>query len=125
MNKKDLMGKGALMAVAALISVLLAAPAFAETAPAASPAPEKTQVDHKAERAAHFNEHKQKLLKKIGEHIAEMQKRQSCVQASKDTDAMWACFPHDGAGAGGLDYHVENHGSEAAPAAGAKPPAKH
>ncbi len=40
-----------------------------------------------------FSERKKEMLEKIADHIADMQKRQSCVQAAADIEAMRACFP--------------------------------
>ena len=40
-----------------------------------------------------FETMKASLLKMIGERIADMQKRQSCIQAAADQKAFTACFP--------------------------------
>lgn len=50
-----------------------------------------------------FQEHKQKILQKIDERIAESQKRRACVAAASDVEALKACMPerkggHEGGG---------------------------
>ena len=52
------------------------------TAPANAPAP------------VPFDTMKASVLKMMGERIADMQKRQSCVQAAADQKAFAACFPN-------------------------------
>lgn len=49
--------------------------------------------DKKARMAQKFEERKAERLKHIGERIAEMQKRQACVQAAANFEAMKSCFP--------------------------------
>lgn len=43
-----------------------------------------------------FQEHKAEILKRISERLAEVQKRQSCVQAANDRQALVACMPQRG-----------------------------
>ncbi len=45
-----------------------------------------------------FQEHKQKILQKIDERIAEGQKRRACVAAASDVEALKACMPERGKG---------------------------
>jgi len=40
-----------------------------------------------------FEEHKQKMLARIAEHIAGMQQLQSCVQAAANREQLKACRP--------------------------------
>jgi hypothetical protein len=98
MSKKYLARKCAMTAATGMIAALLAAPAYAETTPTAPKAQaENKPADDKAEQAKMFSEHKKVMLEKIAEHIADMQKRQSCVQAANDIEAMRACLKRDGA----------------------------
>ncbi|MGA7953530.1 MAG: hypothetical protein WCA07_08410 [Gloeobacterales cyanobacterium] len=50
-----------------------------------------------------FQEHKAEILKRISERLAEVQKRQSCVQAANDRQALVACMPQRGERRGGHD----------------------
>lgn len=70
----------------AALALTLTAPAYAQdAAPAANtPATPETSGD--------FSAHKQKLLQNISEHIAKMQKKQSCITAAMDEKALNACF---------------------------------
>jgi hypothetical protein len=53
----------------------------------------------------HFQEMKAKILQRIGDHMAEVQKRQACVEAANDGEALRACLPerkdHGQGGPGG------------------------
>jgi hypothetical protein len=86
-----------------LIALLLTStPALAENAPPAGgpPAARNSAGPSPEQREQRFAEHKTKALERIGQHIAEMQKKQQCVQAADKPDALKACFPNRGKGRG-------------------------
>jgi hypothetical protein len=61
-----------------------------------------------------FQQHKAEITQHISEHIAEAQKRLSCVQAASSHEAMRACMPERGGrggmgGEGGHDDHGGQH----------------
>ncbi len=43
-----------------------------------------------------FQERKSEMLQRMNEHLADVQKRISCVQAAKDRDDLRACMPRRG-----------------------------
>jgi hypothetical protein len=45
-----------------------------------------------------FEQRKAEILKRIGDHLAEIQQRQSCVQAANSPAALHACMPRHGEG---------------------------
>ncbi|MGB9152375.1 MAG: hypothetical protein WCD70_04725 [Alphaproteobacteria bacterium] len=47
-----------------------------------------------------FQEHKSEMLKRLNEHLAEVQQRIGCVQAAADHEALRACMPERGEGHG-------------------------
>jgi hypothetical protein len=47
-----------------------------------------------------FQERKAEILKRISDRLAEIQQRQSCVQAANNPEALRACMPHRGEGRG-------------------------
>lgn len=132
MNKKYI-------TAACLVSMMLAAPAFAAdaalaapaVAPRASSAPpskdqQQMQSDRKAEDAMRFDDHKKEMLKSLSDRIseyqsriAEMQKTQECIKTANDAHAMHACFPDNGHGwhhGDGKWGHHEHDGDHTAPA---------
>jgi hypothetical protein len=92
------MEKKFLIAVMSLGCITLAAFAYAQTtltakAPSAAPAASAPVVAAAPKQdAGQFNTHKQKLLDDLGDHIAKMQKKQSCIQAAADEKALSACL---------------------------------
>jgi len=90
--------------IAAGLALVLAGPAFAEDA--AVPPMEKGEK-RQEHREMKFDERKAKILEHMSARIAEMQKRQSCVQAAATPEALKACMPegyrkrrHGGPGGG-------------------------
>jgi len=83
------MNKKSLVAAIGVLSVVLAASVYAQTT--SSPAVTTAQTPDKTQDAGQFSAHKQKLLDNIGDHIARMQKKQSCIQAAVDEKALNAC----------------------------------
>ncbi len=63
-----------------------------------------------------FQEHKQKILAKIDERIAEGQKRRACVAAAGDVTALKACMPERKGGreGGGMMRHKRDGGGDSA-----------
>ena len=73
----------------------------------------------------HFQQHKAEILQRMNEHLADVQKRISCVQAATDQQALRACMPQRG----GEGHGWQHHGGERGPgpagqgdADGAAPP---
>ena len=82
------MNKNTLMAAVGAAAIVLVATVYAQATPPAAPAPQM----EKSQEAETFDAHKQRLLKKIGEHIDKMQKTQSCYNAATDEKALSACL---------------------------------
>ena len=77
-----------------MAALLTSTAAMAQTRPPAAPG-----AAPNAAREQHFAERKAEVLKRIGDHIAELQKRQACVQAASVPGSIKACFPNGGEGA--------------------------
>lgn len=67
-------------------------PPPASAAPAAQSAP--------GQNTPSFSDIKAKALERIGKRLEEVQKRQACIQAANDKEALKACFPNRGFGGG-------------------------
>lgn len=74
---------------ALVLALLIAVPAMAEDSPAVPPMKEP----HKNYREMKFEERKAEALKRLNERIAELQKKQACVEAATSHDTIEACFP--------------------------------
>ena len=72
-----------------------AAPALTATAPAASTT---GQNDKKARHEEKFDAVKARKLEHLQKHAAEIQQKQSCVQAASDFKSLKECFPNKGWG---------------------------
>ncbi len=80
--------------------LLTSTAAFAgTTAPQTTSAP--TANSAPGQNAPSFADIKAKALDRIGKHLDEVQKRQACVQAANDKEALKACFPNRGKFGGG------------------------
>ena len=82
------MNKHALMAAIGVAAIVLVATVYAQATPPAAPALQAETP----QGAESFDAHKQRLLKKIGEHIDKMQKTQSCYNAATDEKSLGACL---------------------------------
>ena len=71
--------------------LLTSGAAMAQTAPAPSTTP-ATGVPS-AQHEEKFEERKARILDHISKHLAEIQKRQACVQAATTPKALKACLP--------------------------------
>jgi len=81
--------------------LLTSAPVMAQDAPpTGAPAAQGASSERHEQREQKFAEHKARALERIGHHIAEMQKKQQCVQAADKPEALKACFPNRGKGRG-------------------------
>ena len=96
--------KQLLMALALTAAMSTAAIAEEHKAPPPAPGQEKNMS------AENFQERKAKMLKHMSERMAEMQKKQACVQAANDPEALRGCFPNRGGKWGKGEGHGENPG---------------
>lgn len=89
------MKKKSLILATVGIAVITAAAVHAQTTPSTAPAvaatPSTAAPASPAAEAVAFSARKKKQLDSISEHIASMQKRQSCIQAAQDEKALGAC----------------------------------
>jgi hypothetical protein len=102
----------------ALLCCSTAAMAADGNTPAAAPATDAKVAtapatagdsDKKVMKEEKFEDRKAKVLEHISKHIAEAQKRQACVEAATNHDALKACMP-ERKGHGG--WHGKNEGGE-------------
>jgi hypothetical protein len=77
-----------------LLSATLVALTISSAAWSQSPAPGAGQGGD----GQQFQERKAEILKRIGDRLAEIQQRQSCVQAAGTPAALRDCMPHRGEG---------------------------
>jgi len=103
--RKEL-GDSVFITAAVVLSFTLIAAVYAQTTPPAAPqgqTPSPSPGAPATPDPGQFSAHKQKLLQNIGEHIAKMQKKQSCISAAADEAALDACLSvkEDGSVAGG------------------------
>jgi hypothetical protein len=123
-RQKRFADKCAIVIAVSIISIMLGASASLGNQPGGPDKmqgkmdPDKMDNARKAEEAQRFNEHKQQMLRQIGERIGEMQsrigdmqKKQSCVQSAADREALRGCFPGGGPG-GGQGGGKWGHGGE-------------
>src|SRR5437762_703359 len=81
--------------------LLTSTSALAQTTTAGgAPAVQAGPADNHEKREEKFAEHKAKILERINQHLAEVQKHQACVQAANNREARAACFPTRGKGRG-------------------------
>ena len=71
---------------AMMLAVMVPGLAWSQTA--AAPA-----ASASAAKGGDFNEHKQKVISHINDHIAQWQKRLACAQDATTPDALKACKP--------------------------------
>lgn len=86
--------------LAAIILALAPGLAWSENAPPAAgkggPPPQMMMGD-----AKNFAQHKEMMLKHMNEHLADVQKRISCVQAANNHEDLRGCMIHFGGPPGG------------------------
>jgi len=78
------------LAIAAIIT------AMTTTAMAENTASAPAGKGNKAQHELSFEQRKAKTLERISNRIAQMQKKQACIQAAASHEAMQACFPNMG-----------------------------
>lgn len=87
-----------------VVCLLASTSAYAgETPPASTAAPAAQSATGQKEPS--FADIKAKALDRIAKRLEEVQKRQACVQAANDKEALKACFPNRGKFGGGRFGH--------------------
>jgi hypothetical protein len=82
----------------ALLCMSTAAMAEDASAPATPATPAAASGGNADKPKMTFEEHKAKVLDRIGKGIAKMQEKQSCVQAATTPEALKTCLPRMGEG---------------------------
>jgi hypothetical protein len=82
-----------LLASSGLVSAQTVPPTVGGTPPVSGQAGGQQGGQHRAEE---FQKHKTEILERISKHLAEVQQRQTCVQAASDFQALKACMPERG-----------------------------
>jgi Spy/CpxP family protein refolding chaperone len=116
-------------AILTALALVLAVPtvAWSQSVPAPSSPPangnwnhngpggqEGGQQERKEERKEKFEDRKAEILKRMNQHLEEIAKRKSCVEAATDHEALRACMPQGGVrgegGPGGAPFEGGERG---------------
>jgi len=86
----------------AVLAMLVSATSLADQA--------QTQNPQKGDQAQNFQENKQRMLERMDQRIAALQKARSCVAQAQNKDAAKACRPeHEHEGYRGCDRDRKDH----------------
>lgn len=97
--------------------------AFAQGVPQGNSAPPEgpSAGGGRAGSGEEFQEHKTKILARMNEHLAEIQKRIACVQSASNHEVLRACLPEKGEGHKGEGHWEHSQGMPNQTGQGEKP----